>query len=177
MFFFYLDAPTTLPTETEPPRPSKYEAKSAHIGEGLGLFVFDVWIAAYESSTYFRNVSPVTSSHPRRRNRQQPCCGNIFSRSVIETRELPCPVFMLVSVLDEVHFGYPCNTEVFYNNTIIIIIIIIMCMSWFHPSNNNRIISLCFMWILLMTYFTRNKDKQGIWNAFILQFLSTHIVL
>ena len=36
--------------------PSKYEAKIAHIEEGLGLFVFDVWTAAYEISTFFRNV-------------------------------------------------------------------------------------------------------------------------
>ena len=74
---FYLHAPATLPVETEPSGPSKYEATSAHIGEGFGLFVFHFWIAAYESSRFFRNV--VASSHPRRRNRQQPCRGNIFS--------------------------------------------------------------------------------------------------
>jgi len=53
---FYLHAPASLPAEREPPGPSKNEANSSHIGEGLVLSVFDVWIAAYESSTFFRNV-------------------------------------------------------------------------------------------------------------------------
>jgi hypothetical protein len=37
---------------------SKNETNSAHIGEGLSLSVFDLWIAAYESSVLFRNVRP-----------------------------------------------------------------------------------------------------------------------
>jgi len=56
--FFYLHSPSNLPASKEPQRPSKYEDTSAHIGEGLGLSVFDVWIAAFECSTIFRNVSP-----------------------------------------------------------------------------------------------------------------------
>jgi hypothetical protein len=45
----------------EPPAPSKYsyEDKSAHTGEVLGLFVFDVWIAGNESIMLFRNVRPL----------------------------------------------------------------------------------------------------------------------
>jgi len=53
---FYLHAPENLTAAREPPGPSKYEAKTAHVGEGLGLFVFSVSVAAYDSSTFFRNV-------------------------------------------------------------------------------------------------------------------------
>jgi hypothetical protein len=33
-----------------------------------------------------------------RRNRQHPCCGKFFSRSVIELRILLCPVRVLVNI-------------------------------------------------------------------------------
>jgi len=55
---------------------------------------------------------PVTSSHPRRRNHQQPCCGNIFSRSVTEMRILAFPVLILVPVLAKVYCGYLSNLKV-----------------------------------------------------------------
>jgi hypothetical protein len=43
---FYLHSPATLTEARKTPESSKYEDKSAHIGEGLGFFVLDVWIAA-----------------------------------------------------------------------------------------------------------------------------------
>jgi len=54
----YLHAPATLHELREPLGPSKYDAKSAHTGEGLGLILFDVWTAVYVSSNFFRNVRP-----------------------------------------------------------------------------------------------------------------------
>jgi hypothetical protein len=53
---FYHHSPANLPVAKGRPGPSKYETTSAHIGEWLGLSVFDLWIAAYECSTFFRNV-------------------------------------------------------------------------------------------------------------------------
>ena len=56
--FSYLHPAANLPAARKPPRSSKYETNNTHIGEGLCLFVFGLWIAAYESSTFFLNVRP-----------------------------------------------------------------------------------------------------------------------
>ena len=55
---FYLHSAANLSAASKPPGPSKYETNSTHIREGLGLFVFALWIAAYECSTFFLNVRP-----------------------------------------------------------------------------------------------------------------------
>jgi hypothetical protein len=75
--FFFLSRPSNLPVETEPPGPSKYEATFAHIGEGLGLFVVDVWIAAYDRRTFFRNVRILSPVHIPEEG--------IFSNPAVET--------------------------------------------------------------------------------------------
>jgi hypothetical protein len=55
---FYFHSSTTLSAAREPSGPSIYEDQSAHTGEGLGPFRFDVWIVAYVSDMFFRNVRP-----------------------------------------------------------------------------------------------------------------------
>jgi len=77
---FYLHSTANLPAARNPSVPSKYKAKFAHIGEEIGLSVFNFWIAACESSTFFRYVRPCQQVHISE--------AGIVSNTAVETSSL-----------------------------------------------------------------------------------------
>ena len=150
---FKLHAPNFLPAAMQPRRPSKYKANSAHTGEGLGLFVFDVWQQHMSAVRSSEMSGPVTSSHPRRRNRQEPCFGNIFSLSLIEIRIFACAVLILVSILAKVYCGYQSNVKYFR-----IILTLCACRDFTQITITEFFLS--FIRICLLTYCSHPEDKQ-----------------
>lgn len=93
---------------------------------------------------------PITSSHPRRRNRQQHCCGAVL---VNEMWILTRPEIMLVPVLAKAYCGYQKNVKELQNNTSIM-----LCHDFTQVTITKFYLS--FIRIFLMTYFTHTEDKQ-----------------
>ena len=130
----------------------KYEANIAHIGEGLDLSVFDVWIAAYESSTFFRNVRPRHQFISQKKESSATLLWQHLLPNGNHMRILGPPVFILVSVLAIAYWGYLSNIKY-------IKIILALCAC--HDFTQTKITEffLSFIRTTLMTYFRNNKDK------------------
>ena len=130
----------------------KYEAKSAHTDEGLGLSVFDVWITAYESSTFFRNVRPRHQFTSQKKESSATLLWKHLLPIGNQMRILGPKVFILVSVLAKAYWGYLSNIKY-------IKIILALCAC--HDFTQTTIIEffLSFIRTTLMTYFRHNKDK------------------
>jgi len=112
--------------------------------------VFALWIAAYDSSTFVLNVRPVNPSRRRQRNRQQPCCRNIFSQLVMEMRILNFPLFILISVLAKEFCDYLSNRKSFK-----ITLALCACRNFTQVTITEFFVSL--IRIFLMTYFNKIK--------------------
>jgi hypothetical protein len=171
-WFFYFHSPATLPAVREPSGPSKHEVKSAHSGEGLGPFRFDVWIAAYASDMFFRNVRPPHNFTSQKKE-----------SSAIRLWKYLLPIGNL-NANSTMSSIYPsiCFTKVYCGNVsnVKLLNIInnpgIMFMPRINPNTSNETLALRFIWIHLMTYFIYSKEKWWIKTHYSC-FLSPHIVL
>jgi len=96
---------------------------------------------------------PVTPSRPRRRNRQQPCCRNIFSQLVMEMRILAFPIIILVSVLAKDYCDYLSNIK-----RLKITLALCACHDFTQVTISGLFVS--FIRIFLITYFNKMKKNS-----------------